>query len=69
MLFNKTPFWGKTEFQIMEDIRLGEVKLPGDDVRKISEEIKEVLLSLLTKSFKERITLSELTKNQWLMKK
>ena len=43
MLYNKTPYWGDTEFQIMEEIRLKDLILP-DDVRMISKEARELLL-------------------------
>ena len=35
LLYGRTPFWGETEFQIMEDIRLSELKVP-DGERQIS---------------------------------
>ena len=65
MLFNKTPFWGETEFQIMENIRTQAVVIP-QDVRPISCEARELLTELLKKDFKERITIPELMANPWL---
>jgi [calcium/calmodulin-dependent protein kinase] kinase len=65
MLFKKTPFWGETEFQIMENIRTQAVVIP-EDVRPISCEARELLTKLLKKDFKERITIPELMDNPWL---
>jgi serine/threonine protein kinase len=49
LLYNRTPFWGETEYQIMEAIRTEDLKLPGDDVRPIRDSTREVLLHLLEK--------------------
>lgn len=51
MLFNKTPFWGETEFQIMENIRLKEIAWP-EDARSVSCEARQLLDRLLQKDCK-----------------
>ena len=68
MLFNRTPFHGDTEFAIMEAIRTQPVVIPGDDLRHISGEIRAIMLSLLEKDCKKRLTAEELVNNEWLMR-
>lgn len=67
MLFNRTPFWGETEYQIMESIRLEPLVIPGSEVRTITKETRELLQGLLQKDPKKRITVNELSCNSWLM--
>ena len=47
MMFNKTPFWGETEYKIMENIRLEPLVMPGDEVRVVSKETRELLQGML----------------------
>lgn len=48
----------------MEEILQKEIQLP--DHRNISDGLKDILLSMLQKDPKERVTLSELKRNAWL---
>lgn len=68
MLFNRTPFHGETEFAIMEAVRTEPVVVPGDDVRQISPEIRALLMCLLEKDCKKRVTADELVTQPWLMR-
>lgn len=49
LLYNKVPFWGETEFQIMEVIRTQELQIPPPEYREVSEELMTMLKSLLQK--------------------
>ena len=46
LLFNKCPFWGQTDYQLMESIRNDSVQVPTEQ-RQVSEELMSVVLSML----------------------
>jgi [calcium/calmodulin-dependent protein kinase] kinase len=68
MLFNRTPFHAETEFALMQAIRTEPVVIPGDDVRQLTSETRELLKSLLEKDCHKRPTAECLVKNAWLMR-
>jgi len=47
----------------MEAIRQEKIVIPGEGVRQISEKCRAVLLSLLEKDFRSRVTINELVSN------
>lgn len=63
LLYNKCPFWGETDYQIMESIRNDPVNIPSDDVRSVSPELMNLLKSLLEKNVSQRATLSQVIDN------
>ena len=60
LLYNKVPFWGQTEFQIMEAIRTQELPIPPAEYRQVSDELMNMLNSLLQKDVSKRATLEQI---------
>ena len=59
-LYNKVPFMGDTEYMIMETIRTQPLPIPPPEYRKISDEMMNLLTSLLHKEPSKRAKLSEI---------
>ncbi len=64
MLFNKCPFWGQTDYQLMECIRNNDIVIPQE--RTVSEGMTQILMAMLAKDPAARITLPDLLANPWL---
>ena len=50
----------------MESIRRDDVRIPNNTTRQISPEMFEVLMALLNKDPRDRITLPQLIQHPWL---
>lgn len=66
MTFLELPFVSKTKnyMELVEMISKADVKFP--DTRRISEGLKKIILSMLVKDPKKRVTCKELKLNPWL---
>ena len=49
LLFNKCPFWGSTDYQIMESIRNDELQIPEESERIVSDDLMSLLMSMMNK--------------------
>ena len=65
LLFSKCPFWGQTDYQIMESIRNNPVVIPEETTRQVSPDLLNILMSMLEKKPESRITLDQLLANPW----
>ena len=63
LMFEKCPFWGQTDYQLMESIRNDPMK---ECERQVSPELMAILNSLLNKDPTQRATLEDLLSNPWL---
>lgn len=61
-LYNKVPFNADTEFMIMETIKNEPLIIPPPEYRQISEEMMNLLTSLLHKDPSKRAKLSDIMK-------
>lgn len=57
LLYNKVPFWGDTEFQIMEIVRTQELQIPPPEYREVSEDLLTLLKGLMEKDVSKRLSL------------
>ena len=64
LVYNELPFWAETEMALLETIYKTDLKL--SDKRNVSDGLKNILLRMLDKNPKTRITLHELKKERWL---
>lgn len=54
--FFEVPFYGENIFELLEKIRAEELKFP-ENIREISEGLKNIIRRMLNKKVEERITL------------
>ena len=64
LLFNKCPFWGSTDYQLMESIRNDAVQVP--EGRQVSPELLTIMHSMLHKDPAQRAKLPDILANEWL---
>ena len=65
MIYNELPFNDDTEYGIIEKIHKQEVRLL-EDKRNISNGLKDLLLSMLTKDEEKRASIDDLRANKWI---
>jgi len=66
LLYSKCPYWGETDYQLMESIKDDPVQIPSEEVRQVSPEMTQVLMSMLQKDVTLRASLADILANQWL---
>ena len=66
LLYNKCPFWGSTDYQLMESIKNDPVRLPEASVRSVSPQLMDLMLSILCKDAAQRPTLAQILANPWI---
>ena len=68
LLVGYPPFDGKNNNEIFDNILKGKLNLEGNDWTKISNEAKDLIIKLLEKNPKNRITAIEALKHPWIVK-
>mmetsp|Transcript_4903 Transcript_4903/g.9178 ORF Transcript_4903/g.9178 Transcript_4903/m.9178 type:complete len:488 (+) Transcript_4903:452-1915(+) len=67
LLVGKPPFNGATEKEIMMKVLQADYSLQGQEWANISQEAKDLLSKMLTKSSKKRISASQAIVHPWIM--
>ena len=68
LLFGTTPYHAKNLIQLMKKIKKKDVHIPDEYSSLISEECKNLLLSLLDKNPTNRITWDNFFQHEWFKK-
>ncbi|OMJ90441.1 hypothetical protein SteCoe_7137 [Stentor coeruleus] len=66
LLSGSPPFVGSTENEIMQSVLTTELQFEGKKWRKISEEAKNLIRSMLNRNPKERPTAKQILNNTWI---
>eukprot|EP00347_Sterkiella_histriomuscorum_P005259 403357278 len=65
LIYNELPYWAETEMQVLEEILTKEIQYQ-DKKRQVSDGLRFILMRMLEKNPKKRVTLKELKRNSWL---
>lgn len=66
LLCGYPPFNGRSENEIFQRIRQNEVNFPRQEWEKVSGEAKQLILRMLEKDFKKRVSAEEVLMHPWL---
>jgi [calcium/calmodulin-dependent protein kinase] kinase len=58
LTYNKLPFSGETEIEILECINTKEIELPEKNGKEVSQGLKELITLMLNKNPEQRITIA-----------
>eukprot|EP00356_Strombidium_inclinatum_P012643 CAMPEP_0170489120 /NCGR_PEP_ID=MMETSP0208-20121228/7516_1 /TAXON_ID=197538 /ORGANISM="Strombidium inclinatum, Strain S3" /LENGTH=283 /DNA_ID=CAMNT_0010763901 /DNA_START=146 /DNA_END=997 /DNA_ORIENTATION=- len=64
LTFNKLPFWGETEKEMLECIQNSDLQMPED--RKVPDGLADVIRMMLDKDPEKRSTVDEIKAHKWL---
>ncbi|KAK3131474.1 hypothetical protein QOZ80_6AG0506870 [Eleusine coracana subsp. coracana] len=60
------PFWGKTKSKIFECIKSTELRFPSDPWDTVSDSAKELIIGMLQRDPKQRLTAKEVLEHSWM---
>jgi len=67
LLCGYPPFYGDTDTEIFESVRIGDFDFPSPDWDDISQDAKEFIIALLKKNPNERLTAGQCLKHKWIV--
>eukprot|EP00347_Sterkiella_histriomuscorum_P012164 403369649 len=68
MMIGKSPYKSKIQSEILEEVKVTQIKIEGSEWENRSEEVKDLLRQMLNKDPELRITAKQALKHQWFQK-
>ena len=67
MLTGQRPFDDESVHKLLDKIIVGDFKFPSDDVKRISEDAKDLVKGILNPNPRKRFTVDQIRNHPWML--